>query len=40
MRARNEAEAMGIEIFEIPGIIGESVDKLIKYIKVQNLFTT
>jgi predicted Fe-Mo cluster-binding NifX family protein len=39
MRARQEAEAMGIEIFEIPGIIGESVDKLIKYIKVQNLFS-
>ncbi len=37
-RARNELENMGIEVFEIPGIIEESVDKLVRYRKVQDLF--
>lgn len=40
MRACSEAETFGIEIVEIPGIISDSVDELIKYIKVQNLFST
>lgn len=38
IRARNELEAFGLEVYEIPGIIGESVDKLIRYIKVRRLF--
>lgn len=38
-RARNELESLGLEVYEIPGVIGESVDKLIRYIKVQDLFT-
>lgn len=37
MRARNELETLGITAFEIPGMIEESVDKLIRYIKVQKL---
>lgn len=37
-RARNELEELGIEVFEIPGIIEESVDKLVRYRKVQALF--
>ena len=37
MRARNELETLGVEAYEIPGIIEESVDKLIRYIRVQKL---
>lgn len=32
------AEEFGIEGYEIPGIIGESIEQLIKYIKIKNLF--
>lgn len=32
------AESFGIESYEIPGIIEESVDKLIKHIKIKKLF--
>ena len=39
MRARNELETCGIDVYEIPGIIEESVNKLIRYIKVQKLLT-
>lgn len=39
VRARNELEALGLEVYEIPGIISESVDKLIRYAKVQKLLT-
>lgn len=39
IRARNELETQGLEAYEIPGIISESVDKLIRYIKVQKLLT-
>lgn len=39
VRARNELEALGLAVYEIPGIISESVDKLIRYIKVQKLLT-
>lgn len=39
MRARNELEVLGVEAYEIPGTIDESVDKLIRYIKVQKLLT-
>lgn len=38
MRAQSELERFGIEAFEIPGVIGEAVEKLIRYRKVQNLF--
>lgn len=37
MRARNELETLGIEVYEIPGVIDEAVDKLIRYIKIQKL---
>ena len=33
------AESFGIESYEIPGIIEESIEQLIKYIKIKNLFT-
>ncbi len=36
-RARYALEDAGIDAYEIPGIIGESVDKLVRYRKVQNL---
>jgi len=36
--ARNMALGMGIEAFEIPGIIKDSIDQLIKYVKIQKLF--
>ncbi len=39
MRARNELETCGIYVYEIPGIIEKSVNKLIQYIKVQKLLT-
>ena len=39
LRARNELEDVGIEVYEIPGIIEESVDKLIRYHKVQELLS-
>ena len=31
-------ESLGVESFEIPGIIQESIEQLIKYIKIQALF--
>ncbi len=37
-QAENELAAFGITAYEIPGVIGESVDKLIRYIKAQELF--
>ena len=36
--AADMAESYGIESYEIPGIIGESVTQLIKYIKIKKLF--
>ena len=33
------AERYGIQSYELPGLIEESIDKLIKFIKIQNLFT-
>lgn len=38
MRAQGELERFGIEAFEIPGMIDEAVDQLIRYRKVQSLF--
>ena len=32
------AESLGIEAYELPGIIEESTNQLIKYVKIQNLF--
>lgn len=32
------AESLGIEAYELPGIIEESINQLIKYVKIQNLF--
>lgn len=37
-RAANIAESFGIESYEIPGIIEEAIEQLIKYIKIKNLF--
>ena len=37
MRARNELEAQGLKVYEIPGVIGESVDQMIRYIQLQEL---
>lgn len=39
MRARNVLEESGIEAYEIPGVIEESVDKLIRFSMVQKLLT-
>lgn len=36
--ARMVASNMGIEAFEIPGIIEESIEQLIRFIKIQALF--
>lgn len=36
--AANVVEQSGIIPMELPGIIGESIDKLIQYKKLQNLF--
>lgn len=36
--ARAAASGVGIEAFEIPGIIEKSIEKLIQYIKIQKLF--
>ncbi len=36
--ATNMAKSLGIESYEIPGIIEESVEQLIKYIKIKKLF--
>ena len=36
--ATDMAAACGIESYEIPGIIEESVEQLIKYIKIKKLF--
>lgn len=36
--AAGMAADLGIESYEIPGIIGESIEQLIKYIKVKKLF--
>ncbi|SMC47093.1 Predicted Fe-Mo cluster-binding protein, NifX family [Oscillospiraceae bacterium] len=33
------AERFGIQSYELPGLIEESIDRLIKFIKIQNLFT-
>lgn len=37
--ARVMASNFGIEAFEIPGIIEDSIEQLIKYIKIQKLFS-
>lgn len=37
-KARLTASDMGINAYEIPGIIEESIDQLIKYINIQKLF--
>lgn len=37
-KAASVAESFGMESYEIPGIIEESVEQLIKYIKVKQLF--
>lgn len=37
MRARNAIEASGIQVFEIPVPIPDAIDRMIKYIQVQNL---
>ena len=37
-RAQNGLEGFGIEVFEIPDVIDEAVDKLIRYRKAQSLF--
>lgn len=36
--AANMAESLGIECYEIPGIIEESVNQLVKYTKLKKLF--
>lgn len=36
-RAQNEVEAAGIQVYELPGIISESVEELLKHIEIQNL---
>ncbi len=36
--AANMAAEFGIESYEIPGIIEESIEQLIKYIKIKKLF--
>ncbi len=36
--ARNEIEKCGIEIYEIPGLIEESLYSLFTHLKIQNLF--
>lgn len=36
--ASGMAENFGIECYEIPGIIEESIEQLIKYIKIKKLF--
>lgn len=36
--AANAAESIGIESYEIPGMIEESIEQLIKYIKIHQLF--
>ena len=39
MRARNILEKSGIEAYEIPGVVEESVDQLIRFSRVQKLLT-
>lgn len=39
MRAASELETSGIKPYEIPGIIDESVERMLRYIKVQNMFS-
>lgn len=36
--ARRTASSMGIASFEIPGMIEQSIEQLIKYIKIQKMF--
>ena len=38
IRAENELNNAGIDVYEIPGYIEESVDKLMKYLVIQNMF--
>lgn len=38
IRAENELNNAGIDVYEIPGYIEESVDKLMKYLAIQNMF--
>lgn len=32
------AQSLGIEAYELPGVIDESINQLIKYVKIQKLF--
>lgn len=36
-RAEHVVEAAGIQVFELPGIISESVEELLKYLEIQNI---
>ena len=36
--AENVAESMGIKAFEIPGIIEDSIEQIVKFVKIQKLF--
>lgn len=38
-RAENAVEAAGIQVFELPGIIRESVEELLKYVEIQNMIS-
>jgi predicted Fe-Mo cluster-binding NifX family protein len=39
MRARNILEKSGIDAYEIPGVVEESVDKLIRFSMAQGILT-
>lgn len=36
-RAEKALEAAGIQVFELPGIISESVEELLKYVEIQEM---
>ncbi|MBO5199440.1 MAG: dinitrogenase iron-molybdenum cofactor biosynthesis protein [Lachnospiraceae bacterium] len=36
-RAANAVEAKGIKVFELPGIISESLEQMLNYIEIQNM---
>lgn len=36
-RAANAVESRGIKVFELPGIIRESVEEMLNYIEIQNM---
>lgn len=39
-RAANAVEAQGIRVFELPGIISESIEELLNYIEIQNMISS